>query len=86
MNDQAVFQNSMFHPSYHSTPGFARLYDLLDSIQLSYGDDSISWFLTNNNEFTIKSYFDILNNGGFRSLFKKTIWKSAVPLKVKIFG
>ena len=76
----------MFHPSQHPTPGFARLYDLLNSTQFTDGDDSISCFLTNSNNFTVKSCYAILNDGECRSLYKKSIWKSAAPLKVKIFG
>ena len=38
------------------------------------------------NVFSVKSCYNILNDGGCRSMYKKSIWKSAAPLKVNIFA
>ena len=58
---------------------------VINSIHLSHVKDSISWHLTQSNAFSIKSCYEALNDGTFHSPFKTMIWKSTVPLKMKIF-
>ena len=65
---------------------FAQLVDIISATNLSSIEDSIIWSITSSQVFTIKSCYNVLNDGGLRSPFKNTIWKSAVPLKVKIFS
>ena len=42
--------------------------------------------LTADNVFLVKSYYDILNNGGVRSDYWHSILKCVAPLKVKVFA
>ena len=70
-----IFGNKMFHSSQLPITGAVRFYDILNSIQLNDEDDVISWYLTSSNVFIVKSCYNILNDGGRRSLYKKSIWK-----------
>ena len=46
----------------------------------------MQWILTANNTFSIKSYYVSLNDGGLRSQLRNNIWKSSIPLKIKVFA
>ena len=59
---------------------------IINSVFLSSEDDSISWMFVENKEFSVKSCYNILNDGGLISAFRTNIWKSIAPLKVKIFS
>ena len=48
-------------------------------------EDKISWYFTCSSVSSVKSCYTILNDGGHRSLFTKSIWKNVAPLKVKVF-
>ena len=69
------FENHMFHSSQLPGSGATRLYEILNSIQLSDGDDVVSWYLTSCNVFLVKSCYNILNDRDaglcIRSLFGK---------------
>ena len=82
---QIYLDTHMFHPSQGLTTTFDRFYDRLNQINLSEGEDVVSWYLTSSNVFSVKSCYSMLNDGGCRSMYKKSIWKSAAPLKVNIF-
>ena len=43
------------------------------------------WSLTKNHEYTVKSCYHLLNDGGLRSKFNSQVWKTKAPLNVKIF-
>ena len=67
----------------HSLSVLPHFNGIINSVFLSPREDSISWMLSENKEFSIKSYYDILNAGGLRLVFKTIIWKSATSFKVK---
>ena len=72
--------------SFHSSLELQAFIDIMDSLSLSGGDAILEWTLTTNKEFTVKSYYGFLNDDGLRSKFRKSIWKSTIPLKIKIFA
>ena len=39
-----------------------------------------------NKAFSVKSCYDILNDGRVRSIFRNSIWKSIAPFKIKVFA
>lgn len=80
------FENHMFNSNPILGSGATRLYGLLNSVQINDSDDVVSWFLTSSSVFSVKSCYNILNDGGHRYLFKKSIWKIAAPLKIKVFA
>ena len=72
--------------TFLSSPEFQDFIDKMDSVCLSGGDNIMEWTLTPNKDFSVKSCYGFLNDGGLRSKFRKNIWKSAAPLKTKIFA
>ena len=69
----------------HSFSLLPYLSSIINSVFLLAEEDKILWMLSQTKDFTIKSYYDILNDGELHSVFKNSIWKCAAPLKVKIF-
>ena len=58
----------------------------MESLALSNEEDKMQWILTTNTTFSVKSCYASLNDGGLRSQFRNSIWKSLVPLKIKNFA
>lgn len=62
------------------------LYGLLQGVSLSdSGNDDIKWALDKSQNFTTKSLFYCLTNGGVKDNINNLIWKCKIPLKVKVF-
>ena len=59
---------------------------IMDNLVLRNGDDSIDWTASSNNLFSVKSCYDLLNDGGLRSNVSFDIWNCSVPLKTKLFA
>ena len=56
----------------------------LMDVQLAQRPDSLSWKLTRNGEFTVKSmYLDVINSSSIP--LSKHVWNVKVPLRVKVF-
>ncbi|XP_020270825.1 uncharacterized protein LOC109846014 [Asparagus officinalis] len=47
--------------------------------------DTIRWPLHSSGIFSVKSFYSVLNSGGCKSRYFNFIWKSPIPLKVKVF-
>lgn len=60
------------------------LMDLLLKHQWRMGQDSISWKLSQSGEFTVKSLYANLKTGPNKDACSNIIWKTKVPLKVKV--
>ena len=71
--------------AFHSSCELHDFIDKMDAINLLPGSDLVEWKLTPNRQFTVKSCYGFLNDGGLRSKFQEDIWKVVVPLMVKIF-
>jgi hypothetical protein len=48
-------------------------------------EDSVKWVVDKSNHFTTKSLYYIITHGGVRDRLCGLIWKSKIPLKVKVF-
>ena len=59
---------------------------ILESLVLSSDIDSMSWSVSSNKFYSMKSCYAILNDGGLRSQHAMDIWKCKVPLKTKVFS
>lgn len=57
----------------------------LDSINLTQGRDVFHWNLTTSGSFTVDFMYRALTHSGVPVSNNKNIWKSKIPLKVKIF-
>lgn len=57
----------------------------LDSINLTQGRDVFCWNLITNVSFTVDSMYHALSHSKIWLDQNKQIWKSQIPLKVKIF-
>ena len=57
----------------------------LDSINLTQGQDVFRWNLTTSGSFTVDSMCRALTHSEVPVSNNKKIWKSKIPLKVKIF-
>ena len=64
----------------------SQLANIISATNFTSVENSIFQSITSSLVFTIRSCYNILNDGGLRSPFKNTIWKSTVPLKVKVFS
>ena len=60
--------------------------NIMESLALSNEEDKMQWILITNNTFPVKSCYVSLNDGRLRSQFRNNIWKSSVPLKIKVFA
>ena len=58
---------------------------ILESLVLSSENDAMSWSVSSNKLYSVKSCYAILNDGGLRSQHAMDIWKCKVPLKTKVF-
>ena len=57
----------------------------LDSINLTQGRDVFHWKLTTSGSYTVDSMYRALMHSEVPVNNNKKIWKSKIPLKVKIF-
>lgn len=48
--------------------------------------DAKWWTLNNNGLFSVKSFYNFLNDGGMRCHVAKVIWKSSCPRKINILN
>jgi hypothetical protein len=62
-----------------------RLLALLSNVSLSTNQDDIVWKCNADGVFTVKSYYNFINDSGIRCAFTRIIWKAKIPEKVKIF-
>ena len=86
VNGKTYFEHHFFNFRPISGSEVARFYGLLNSVQFNESDDEVLWYFTSSAVFSVKSCYTILNDGGHRSLFNRSIWKNAAPLKVKVFA
>jgi hypothetical protein len=78
--------NIAFHRSLtgNKWDRWLHLVNRLMAVTLSSEQDKFVWSLTTSGAFTVKSmYLDYMN--GHTKYFKKFIWKTKLPLKIKIF-
>jgi hypothetical protein len=61
------------------------LLDMLNEVQLSEGTDTVRWVLEKSGRYTTSSLYKTLTYGGVTDTRAMLIWKSPIPLKVKIF-
>ena len=67
--------------SFHSSLELLDFIAKMDALNLSEGDDILKWNLTQNKVFSVKRCYGFLNDGGTRSKFRNSIWRSAAPLE-----
>jgi hypothetical protein len=58
---------------------------LLNEVQLSNGTDVVRWALEKSGKYTTSSLYKAMTFGGVTDTGAMLIWKSPIPLKVKIF-
>ena len=79
-------QMNLFYPiSVHILSLLPKLSSIINAVILTFEKDSIQWMPSQSSKFTVNSYHKILNDGGLRSTFYKSIGKCVAPSKVKIF-
>jgi hypothetical protein len=61
------------------------LLTLLENIKPCAGRDKVKWKWKSDSTFSVKSFYEFLNDGGIRCRFTTIIWKTAIPEKVKTF-
>ena len=86
-NDMTLFKpfdpNSPIAPKiFHQLLKFNAI---LESLVLNPDRDSISWSVSSNTIYSVKSCYALLNDGGLRALYANDIWKCNAPLKIKVF-
>ncbi|XP_071676870.1 uncharacterized protein [Lolium perenne] len=64
---------------------WGELQDLVSQVLLADGMDKVSWHLEPNGSFSVKSMYTQLSQGKTVA-HHKDMWKSKVPLKIKIFS
>lgn len=57
---------------------------ILDGVMLEDKRDSLGWLLDSHGQFSVKSLYRHLTNGGVTNWKLKKVWASSIPLKVKI--
>jgi hypothetical protein len=53
--------------------------------ELTHGRDEVIWVLDKSKTFTTQSMYRFMTDGGIRKDIYKNIWKSKVPLRIKVF-
>lgn len=61
------------------------LHTLLDEIQLNSDNDTMCWKLTKSGIYKTKSLYRELAFGGVRDVIMQDLWRTPIPLKIKIF-
>jgi len=64
---------------------WAELLEILNEVQLTEGVDKMVWALEKSGQYTTRSLYKSLTNGGMADARAMLIWKSPIPLKVKNF-
>jgi hypothetical protein len=54
-------------------------------VTLTDRDEEITWAPTDNKQFSTRSLYNFLTNGGIPHKMAKRIWKCKVSLKIRIF-
>jgi hypothetical protein len=68
------------------TEEWTALQKILEGVQFdSTKEDSVKWVLDKTNQYTTKSLYHLLTHGGVRDHLCIMIWKSKIPLKIKVF-
>jgi hypothetical protein len=57
----------------------------LNDQELTHGRDEVVWALDKSKAFTTQSMYRFMTDGGIRKDMYKNIWKSKVPLWIKVF-
>ena len=70
---EIVAVNSDSLLAFHSSEELHDFMEKMDLIRLQEGNDRVEWFLTSNKQFSIKSCYGFLNDGGLRSRFQSDI-------------
>ena len=52
---------------------------IMDDLVPSPENDSISWFASSDNLYSVKYCYGLLNDGGLRSMYGLDIWKCIAP-------
>lgn len=58
---------------------------LLSFVQLSWGDDSVSWRFSSSKDFSLSSLYKVLSDGGLCCPRAKVIWGCGSPIKIRVF-
>ena len=61
------------------------LQNLLSEVELSKGRDEVFWALERTKKYSARSLYRWMTSGGMIDRHMLLIWKSNIPLKVKIF-
>lgn len=62
------------------------LHDLLQRVQVDgQVEDQVYWALEKSRVYSTKSLYNCLTHGGVNDKINDLIWKSKIPLKVKVF-
>jgi hypothetical protein len=62
-----------------------RLLEILEQVTLVDGRDEVVWLLEKSQKYTSKSVYRFMTSSGMIDTNMRAVWKSNVPLKVKIF-
>jgi hypothetical protein len=64
---------------------YIELREMMSEIQLTNSHDSVRWILVRSGNFTTFSLYNELTFTGFSDRLMQCLWKTKVPLKIKIF-
>jgi hypothetical protein len=64
---------------------FSDLMELINSVTLSETRDSVQWVLEKSGAFSTSSLYNELTFTGFSNRWLMNVWKTKVPLKIRIF-
>jgi hypothetical protein len=64
---------------------YIELREMMSEIQLTNSQDSVRWILERSGNFTTSSLYNELTFTGFSDRCMLCLWKTKVPLKIKIF-
>jgi hypothetical protein len=64
---------------------FVDLVDVMAGVNLTNSQDSVKWVLERSGSFTTSSLYDELTFTRFPNRWMLCLWKTKVPLKIKIF-
>jgi hypothetical protein len=64
---------------------FSELVDMMTGVHLTNSFDSARWILEKSGKFTSSSLYKELTFTGFSDRWMLSLWKTKVPLKIKIF-
>jgi hypothetical protein len=61
------------------------LINLVSSIEFSDADDNPVWMLHPSGEYSVKSFYAMVNNGGVTPVHTPAIWQLSVPPRIHVF-